>query len=93
MSADVSDAMIPTPVGSGWKLQDGSLVPILFEGPTTAEMLDDLLCGCRGRQQCSNDCSCFKNNMACTEQCMCSGGDRCQNSKTKNVDSNNDDLE
>ena len=65
-------ARTPNPM---WKrmesrLDHNMLEPIFFDGPTTADMLEDLICGCRGRQKCLPTCSCVRNNMGCTELCL-----------------------
>ena len=67
---------------------NGTLLPVFFEGPTAAEILEDLLCGCRGRRQCEENCSCSKNKMGCTDQCACGGADNCNN--TNNNDGNDE---
>ena len=79
MKSDVPNPPTPAPVGNGWELHDGNIMPVLFDDTATADMLDGLICACRGRHQCDTRCSCLKNNLPCTEQCICGGGENCNN--------------
>ena len=53
--------------------------PKLFDGPTAAEMLDDLMCSCRGRSPGESNCTCTKNGLVGTEESLCKGTDQCHN--------------
>lgn len=81
-SSHVAEPVTPSPINHGWTREDGVLVPLFFEGNTAAEILDGLLCTCRGKSPCAETCSCTMSNMGCTEQCMCSATDRCHNKFT-----------
>ena len=75
------------PDANGWNRQAGILHPTYFEGPTAAEMLNELVCSCRGSKPCINNCTCMKNGLTCTEECMCAQGEReCGNELTENDD-------
>ena len=71
---------MPSPVGNGWKKQDGYLVPNYLtkdHSPNNIESLMICKCttGCR-----TNTCRCLKNSLGCTEACLCLEN-TCTNSK------------
>ena len=71
---------MPSPVGNGWKKQDGYLVPNYLtkdHAPKNIESLITCKCttGCR-----TNTCRCRKNSLGCTEACLCPEN-TCTNSK------------
>lgn len=75
---------IPSPVGHGWKVEQDTIIPVLFDDPVSAEVLRDLVCSCRGRNICvANNCVCAINSLPCTEICPCQGDDKCQNEQNK----------
>ncbi|MEW8119932.1 MAG: hypothetical protein AB2792_22450, partial [Candidatus Thiodiazotropha sp.] len=74
---------IPSPVGHGWKVEHDTIIPVLFDGPVSAEVLRELVCSCRGRNICANNCVCGTNSLPCTEICPCQGDDKCQNEQNK----------
>ena len=76
MRAGETKPDIPSPEGNGWYRKDGILQPKFFEGPTSAEMMNDLVCSCRGSEPCTDNCTCANNNLPCTDECMCANNDR-----------------
>ena len=68
-----------SPIGHGWRVEEGRVVPVYFEGETAAEILDDLVCSCSRRGKCAQNCSCSQNNLPCIDLCSCKAGDCCTN--------------
>ena len=63
--------VIPSPTDSGWKLVDDVLSPILTSLPPIPKACKELVqCGCTNGCI-SNNCSCRKWNLQCTEACKC----------------------
>lgn len=87
ISAHEAQPDIPSPEGNGWHKEGTEWRPNYFEGQTAAEMLEELLCSCRGRSACANDCTCAKNDMGCTEECLCKGSEECANEFTQLTES------
>lgn len=79
-SAHDPNPEIPAPAGHGWILQEKSLVPAYFEGPTALEKLQDFYCNCLGAK-CSDEekCSCCADGVTCSEVCRCEAGEQCKN--------------
>ena len=64
----------------GWEHTPLGLVPVMFEGPTLAELVEGLYC--EDCKECDT-CSCFSNGLPCIDLCSCSGDmDKCHNEKT-----------
>ena len=74
-SAHLAKPEVASTVGHGWKLQEGVLIPVFFEGPTALDKLQDFFCGCMGIARCSRDsnCPCRRDGVACSEVCRCEG--------------------
>ena len=93
-SAHLAKPEVPSTVGHGWKLQEGVLIPVFFEGPTALDKLQDFFCGCMGIARCSIDskCPCRQNGVACSEVCRCEGDEQCSNphKSADNEDSTSD---
>ena len=81
-----ADPMIESPEGNGWEKHGDIWMPVMYEGPTSSEMLDGLSCKCKGRQKCQNDCSCAKAHLPCTEDCTCNASDSCNNTIAEVLD-------
>ena len=64
------------------------IVPVYFDGLSAAEMLNDLICVCTGKNLCKTHCTCRLQNLACTEICKCSDSHICWNNG--NTDSPDD---
>ena len=81
----------PSPVGHGWKLEDGELVfDWMSQPPAPPSVLQDIKCNCRQNGCSSNRCSCQKANLPCTELCNCCD---CLNASNKGMDDDEDDGE
>ena len=76
-SANLADTTVPIATDFGWEDCAGVIMPICTEEEIAPEHLVTLVsCNCNG--ECSkNQCTCKKNNVACTDFCGC--GDRCVN--------------
>ena len=82
LSSYVADPDIPSPIGHGWNKDPSGvgITPHYFDGPTTAELMEDLLCSCRvGVTTCNDYCACMINHLPCTELCPCHTEDSCDN--------------
>ena len=60
--------------------------PVYFDGLSTAEMLNGLIC--TGKNPSETHCTCRLQNLACTEICKCSDSHMCWNNG--NTDSPDD---
>ena len=70
---------LPSPVGSGWSLEDGVLVQELMTEPPVPEVCTELTC-CKCKKGCkSNSCSCWRSHFLCTDACHCSSFETCEN--------------
>ena len=58
------------------------VAPVFYEGPMVSEVLQDLICRCRGKKVCSTCCTCHQQKLPCTELCSCSASDDCCNAIT-----------
>lgn len=69
------------PTSNGWILQESSIVPLYFDGPTALDKLKDFYCGCMGKNMCVEEekCPCHQDGVACSEICRCEGEEQCQN--------------
>ena len=76
---------IPTPVGHGWKVENDTIIPVLMDGPVSAEVLRELVCSCRGRNICASSCLCGTNSLLYTEICPRQSDDKCQNELNKTL--------
>jgi hypothetical protein len=74
----------------GWVDKNG-LVPVYFDGQTSSDFLQDLLCTCKGKTLCSKDCVCFLQNFSCTELCPCQGNFSSNNSNTHTFTDDSDE--
>jgi len=60
---------IPSPVGHGWRVDDGQLVIDWGDAPPAPEAVMELIaCNCP-RQCLEESCSCLQNRMRCTYLC------------------------
>ncbi len=69
--ADQAMLNIPQPIGIGWQLEDGKLVPIHTTKESAPDtILEFIYCGesCKCKTQC---CSCRKQGLICTDVCRC----------------------
>ena len=67
-----------SPVGNGWVEENGTLNPLFMTAEAAPSALLALTrCGCA--TNCTRNCKCRKQNLACTEACNCSTKGNCQN--------------
>ena len=72
---DTSQPFLPSPVGHGWTMEEGQLVPIMCELPCAPpEILQLVKCSCI-KSRCAAPCKCRSNGLPCTEMCRCTGDD------------------
>ncbi|XP_028415026.1 uncharacterized protein LOC114538109 [Dendronephthya gigantea] len=66
----------PSPVGYGWKLEEGELQIVWGTQPPAPESILEYV-DCKCKKGCTtNRCSCHKSGLKCTELCQCNG---CEN--------------
>ena len=77
---DEAQPTIPSPIGHGWNIEDGQIVPVLCEMPCAPDSILQLIrCSCV-KNRCSAPCKCLANNLPCTDMCECGGNDElCDN--------------
>ena len=92
LSSHITKPDIGSPLSHGWKSTDSGLQPVLFEGITATELLDDFICSCSVKQACST-CSCAQQNLPCIEYCTCLAFEHCQNPLTNAIDAPSDSDE
>ena len=63
---------IGTPLTHGWEQTNQGWIPLMYEGPTAAEMIEDLFCECERGEICDK-CPCFLNALPCIDVCNCGG--------------------
>ena len=64
-SSSIAQPPVKSPLQFGWVNKNG-LVPVYFDGQTSSDFLQDLLCTCKGKTLCSKGCVCFQQNLSCT---------------------------
>ena len=74
----------------GWEDRNG-LVPVYFKGQMSSDILQDLVCTCKGKSVCMKGCICFEQSLSCTDLCPCQAGDLCRNENTHLAISRNTD--
>ena len=90
----IAKPQLGDPEDFGWQMEGGGLAPHFYDGPSAAEMIDQLICTktCKGKRKCGEECSCFQAKMPCTEICPCSGDEGCHNVLT-HMDEDSSDEE
>ena len=65
----------------GWYLKDGVPQPYVAQIPVAPPgLLDVVSCACKSNQPCkTNQCSCKKQSLPCTDYCNCTGNVNCRN--------------
>ena len=89
----VAEQMLDSPTGNGWEHdKEGNLVPVLMNKPTAPNaILEFVTCKC-SKSSCRKNCSCAKQELPCTEACLCLGDDDCENEyKDVEMDENGED--
>ena len=73
---------VGTPPTHGWENSEQGFMPLMYQGPTSAELTDGLFCECEGGTAC-DQCLCFLNGLPCINLCNCDGDiETCYNEKT-----------
>lgn len=93
MHSHIAKPATRQPKNSGWQEGKNGLLPILFEGPMSADFLQDLICTCKGKKACDKNCVCNQQNLGCTTICSCEGSESCRNYLTHIQISEEDDDE
>jgi hypothetical protein len=90
---------LPEPDGNGWQITDDGLQPLLMsKDPAPTGLLELISCKCQ-KSACQriHACACKRNDMPCTEACLCMGGEGCRNpcklSSGQSDDEDDDDNE
>ena len=80
---------VPSPEGHGWTVNNNEIhIDWMSLPPTPEALLQLIICGCTG--QCTGGaCTCFCNNMVCTDSCQC--GDNFQNPASQDGDTDETD--
>ena len=70
---------LPSPVGNGWILVDGTLQQeLLLHSPVPESIVELVRCKCK-KGCVNNSCSCRRSRLQCTDACVCNENDTCQN--------------
>ncbi|KAK3108129.1 hypothetical protein FSP39_001706 [Pinctada imbricata] len=85
LNADKAKAQLPVCTEHGWHIDNGNISPIPFRGSMSSDVLNELICKCKGKSKCSGECICHSRRFPCTELCLCGGGDLCCNTQTHNL--------
>ena len=77
----VGHIVLPSPVGHGWMIKNDVLTTHIFDGPTSAEVIEGLVCNCRRtKSTCKeNNYSCFEMHLSYIDLCGCEADDCCKN--------------
>ena len=83
---------IPSPVDKGWYLDEDEMLrpKLMKKDPASQSLIETITCGCK-TSKCSKRCSCSSEVLACTESCLCGGGEDCMN--PQNLTSTIDDSD
>ena len=92
LNAHIPKPAVVSPLEYGWKDGKFGLEPILFEGQMSSDILQDLVCTCKGRSVCSKGCACFEQNLCYTELCPSQALNLCHNVITHRTDVEDDDA-
>ena len=78
-SGSSASTQLPPATGYGWKTQEDRLVLITtMDPPATASITHLVKCGYK-KDKCWSNCSCRSQNLSCSEICMCSADEGCDN--------------
>ena len=70
---------IPTPIGNGWEINEGVMVPVLMTlEPAPKALMEIITCHCK-ISKCKGRCSCSAEGLICTAACICEGEENCCN--------------
>ena len=63
---------VPLPHGHGWVLENNALsLRWTTQEEAPPKLMPNYSCKCKKNQCANNQCSCFVNNVSCTELCSC----------------------
>ena len=83
--------LVPSPNGNGWMLNNSVLsIDWMDMDPAPDALLELIVCKCQGTCK-TNVCSCYRNNLGCSDACHI--GNTCQNDRSTQPDSNSDSDE
>ena len=75
--SDRPNPELPDPCSFGWQNVDGIVQPVLTdELPAPEASIEMCMCKCNKTRCSTNYCICFKNDLVCTEMCLCK---QCEN--------------
>ena len=78
------------PDGQGWRVRGEELeIDWTDIPPATESVMELMCCGCRGKCE-TRRCSCFKNELHCTDACSC--GEECVNCANSQFSDDQDDA-
>ena len=70
--SDQPNPELPDPCSFGWQDVNGIVQPVLTdELPAPEASIEMCTCKCNKIRCSSNYCICFKNDLVCTEMCLC----------------------
>ena len=76
-TSDRPNPELPDPCSFGWQNVDGIVQPVLTdELPAPEASIEMCMCKCNKTRCSTNYCICFKNDLVCTEMCLCK---QCEN--------------
>lgn len=75
----------------GWVLMDDKPVPVMVTLPTWPQQMKTTVC-CKCIKDCSRNCSCAKNGIACYVGCRC-GGSAVRCSRIRSADSDESEID
>ena len=84
---------LPQPIGNGWINVNGTIEPERMITPAVPDIVVELTrCKC-GKGCKTNTCSCRKAKLSCSDACLCSETENCENCETEFYDGSSDEEE
>lgn len=77
----------------GWRCEENVVIPVMFEGPSSLELLQKYFCNCSAKStSCSQaeSCTCFAQKIKCCPLCKCSSKCFSQPIQEENENCNSD---
>ena len=71
-NASTFNIALPLLSNFGWKLQNGTLIPITMSMPAKPDITSFVHCLCK-KSKCLRACSCAKTDVPCSVGCLCLG--------------------
>jgi len=89
--ARINKQSLPSYEGFGWELSNECIVPIMTdELPAPIALIELSVCSCKKEKCESNRCKCYKNNLQCTDMCICVN---CQNTDENDQHDNDKEID